>query len=144
MNQNVIEIHSDSEYQQLYALCLQNNNILVCDYSASWCRPCQQIAPFYQQLADLSKTDEETSNLFVFAKIDVDECPTTAAHYKVKAMPTFMVLYGGQQLQSMKGANKDGLRAMVEQAHLDWRAAQKTVAVQPQENNQEGQMIETA
>jgi hypothetical protein len=52
---------------------------------------CQAIAPAFVALAAAHPEA-------VYAKVDVDTCPDTAALCRVKAMPTFVVLAGGKEV----------------------------------------------
>lgn len=47
------------------------------------CGPCQRIAPFFEELS-------RRYPRAVFLKVDVDQCPETAASNGVTAMPTFI------------------------------------------------------
>lgn len=74
--------------------------------SASWCRPCKDIAPFYQQL----------SNNFAalwFGQFDVDQAADVASLYNVQAMPTFLLIQQGQVLQVLKGPSRNELQRAV-------------------------------
>jgi len=65
----------------------------VADFTASWCGPCQTIAPSYEALA--KKADAKGA---VFVKVDVDANADTAAKYGINAMPTFVFFKGGKPL----------------------------------------------
>jgi len=58
---------------------------VIVDFTATWCGPCQRIAPIYEQLA------AEFSSSCVFIKVDVDENQETAAACGVQAMPTVRI-----------------------------------------------------
>lgn len=122
----VLKIHSDDHWQEVFENCVQEQKILVTDFGATWCGPCRRIYPHYAKLCELSATDEETRSLFVFTKVDIDECNKTAALNGVQAVPTFTVHYRGQLMRSTRGASEEGLRAMIEECHLDWRNIQDT------------------
>ena len=51
-----------------------------------------------------------------FAKIDVDTVPQVAEKFKIRAMPTFMLLKNGEKVEELLGANPPGLKALVEKA----------------------------
>ncbi|KAF8684528.1 Thioredoxin protein [Rhizoctonia solani] len=54
------------------------------------CGPCHMIAPTYETLAG------ENENIKFF-KVDVDNVPDVAQHYKITAMPTFVILKDGEK-----------------------------------------------
>jgi thioredoxin len=72
---------------------------VVIDCTATWCGPCQQIAPQF------TKWESENPDL-AFAKVDVDEAEELAAALKVEAMPTFIFFKNGQEVSRIQGANK--------------------------------------
>jgi thioredoxin 1 len=47
------------------------SKLVVVDFTASWCGPCQQIAPVFKELAQENKD-------VVFLKVDVDENKVSA------------------------------------------------------------------
>jgi len=75
------------------------------DFTATWCGPCQQIAPVYHELSE----SDAFSNV-VFLKVDVDQNPATAAKYDVKAMPTFVFIKRGVVVSTLRGANPEMLK----------------------------------
>ena len=81
---------------------------LVYLFSATWCGPCNMIAPFYKQLS-LKYPDA------MFLKIDVDKCPGTAAANNVSAMPTFVFFRTRVELERIRGADKGQLENKVKQ-----------------------------
>ena len=83
------------------------DKLVVVALTATWCGPCQRIAPLFQQLAD------ENQNV-VFVKVDVDENEETAAAYGISAMPTFIFIKNKQKLETMQGANVDMLKSLVQ------------------------------
>jgi thiol-disulfide isomerase/thioredoxin len=75
--------------------CVQNKLIVV-DWSATWCGPCKQIAPLYEQLSEQHKanalrllwpcrflTSIALQNA-IFLKVDVDELQNAAAEAGVQ------------------------------------------------------------
>merc|ERR1712230_83825 len=58
------------------------DKLVVVDFTATWCGPCQRIAPVFAKLA------EEMPDV-VFVKVDVDENDETASACGIQSMPTF-------------------------------------------------------
>ena len=62
------------------------------------CGPCRAIAPQFDKLSQ--------SYNGAFAKVDVDEADDVAGFYKVRAMPTFIILdKHGNEVVRFSGAN---------------------------------------
>jgi len=101
---SVIELSDDSEFMEFLAECGQK--LVVVDFTASWCGPCQTIAPFFKQLST------QYPNA-VFLKVDVDKCPGTAAANQVSSMPSFLFFRNSVVLDKIRGANKPELENKV-------------------------------
>ena len=84
-----------------------SNDVVLVDFYADWCGPCQMLAPV---LADLAvETDA------VIAKVDVDAHPDLAAAYSVRGVPTLVLYAEGEQVEQHVGAlPADRLRDLVE------------------------------
>lgn len=83
------------------------NKLVVVDYTASWCGPCQYIAPLF---ADMS----EEFNDCVFIKVDVDEFADISGEAGVSCMPTFHLMRKGDIVEKLEGANVDSLRKLID------------------------------
>ncbi|CAE6345318.1 unnamed protein product [Rhizoctonia solani] len=82
------------------------SQLVVIDFHATWCGPCHQIAPRYEHLA---KTNPQVH----FLKCDVDAAQDVARHYKVSAMPTFIFLKNGKQVDMVRGADPRSLESSI-------------------------------
>jgi len=71
--------------------------LLVVDCWAAWCAPCRAIAPIVDELA------KEFSGKVVFGKLNVDENPETTQKFGVMAIPTLLVMKGGQEVDRVVG-----------------------------------------
>jgi thioredoxin 1 len=89
----VIHVTSVAQYDDI----VKKPQLIVIDFTASWCGPCQMVAPMYTALA------AEHPGV-VFLKVDVDELPVVAQRMKVRAMPTFEITWGPQSITRLVGA----------------------------------------
>ncbi|WOK97134.1 hypothetical protein Cni_G05842 [Canna indica] len=102
----VTAVHSSGEWTQYWQSHSQTNKLMVIDFSATWCGPCRFMEPAFRAMAD-QYTEA------VFLKIDVDELPDVSRQWKVQAMPTFVLVRGGQEVGRIVGARKDELEKQI-------------------------------
>ena len=93
------------DFQQVCAE--KDSSVVVVDFTASWCGPCQQIAPLYQQLAEMYR------GRAIFCKVDVDESRQLASMAGVRSMPTFKIYRNGREIQTIQGANGPALQEAI-------------------------------
>ncbi|XP_028660617.1 thioredoxin-like [Erpetoichthys calabaricus] len=96
----VREIKNMTEFQN--ELKNATDKLVVIDFSATWCGPCRQIAPFYDSLPGQYPD-------VVFLKVDVDEAEDVAQNCEISAMPTFVFFRNGSKVDSFSGANSENL-----------------------------------
>lgn len=101
-----------------------NNNIVIVDFWAPWCGPCQSFAPLYEELS------EQHSDI-VFAKVNTEDQQQLAAQFQIRSIPTLtvfreqIILYQEagalpkqaleQLIQQVKDVNMDEVRQSIEQ-----------------------------
>ena len=102
----VTEITSKKEFDALLA-STPSKRLIVVDFFASWCGPCQQIAPKYSDMAAAIPHAK-------FIKVDVDKCKELSQQYGVQSMPTFKMIRNGKEVDDMKGADENALREKIE------------------------------
>ena len=93
---------------QLNAL-IQSEQKVIIDFYAQWCGPCKMIAPFFEELAAKNPAIK-------FVKVDVDQAGDICRKYKIRAMPTFILIKNGEVASSFTGAAKEQLQQMVASA----------------------------
>ncbi|KAM0955123.1 hypothetical protein ACFX2A_024045 [Malus domestica] len=103
----VTSFHSSARWQLHLNSHKESSQLLVIDFSASWCGPCRFIEPAIHAMA-AKFTDVQ------FAKIDVDELSEVAQEFGVQGMPTFVLLKKGKEVDRVIGAKKDELEKKVE------------------------------
>jgi thioredoxin len=70
---------------------------VLVDAWAPWCAPCRMIAPVIDQLA------AEMAGRVRVAKLNVDENPATAARFRLRSIPTLLILSGGREVDRIVG-----------------------------------------
>lgn len=60
------------------------NDFVIVDYWASWCGPCQNFAPIYEEASEKHPD-------IVFAKVNTEEQQELAAHFQIRSIPTLMI-----------------------------------------------------
>ncbi|KAH7384326.1 thioredoxin [Phaeosphaeria sp. MPI-PUGE-AT-0046c] len=103
---------------------LNAHTYLIADFYATWCPPCKQIAPIYNQLS----TTHTSAGKFAFVKVNVDEQRELAGQYGVTAMPTFLVFKDGKQVDEIRGADVRRLKSVVEGVGAEVKKAEQQAA----------------
>lgn len=67
------------------------------DFSATWCGPCQKVAPIIEAIANENPD-------FLVGTVDVDMQPGLAARFQVRSIPTVILLKDGQVVKQFVGA----------------------------------------
>jgi len=88
------------------ALADEGDKLVVVDFTASWCGPCQRIAPVFAKLA------EEMPDV-VFVKVDVDENEEVASDCGISAMPTFQFYKSGAKVHEFSGASEGKIKEAI-------------------------------
>ncbi|MCD2200853.1 thioredoxin [Halobacterium sp. KA-4] len=84
-----------------------DNDVVLADFYADWCGPCQMLEPVVETLAE--ETDAAV------AKIDVDENQPLASAYGVRGVPTLVLFADGEQAEEVVGLQgEDQLRTLIE------------------------------
>jgi len=65
---------------------ITNNDIVIVDFWATWCGPCQSFAPIYETVSDMPENSD-----IVFAKINTEEEQDLSAHFQIRSIPTLMI-----------------------------------------------------
>ena len=77
-------------------LVMKSEKTVLLDFYADWCGPCKMLAPVLESLAD-ENTD------IVVGKINVDDNPGLASSFRVSAIPTLVVMQGGEAKAKQMG-----------------------------------------
>ncbi|HAX72870.1 MAG TPA: thioredoxin [Firmicutes bacterium] len=74
-----------------------DSGVVLVDFYADWCGPCKMIAPLLDELA------VEYDGKAKIVKVNVDECPVTAASYKIMSIPTLLLIKDGTVVEQVVG-----------------------------------------
>ena len=85
---------------------LKKDGLTVVDFTATWCPPCQAIAPKFVELAGVETTVH-------FVKVYVDANAETAQTRGISCMPTFQFYKGGEKVAELQGANIEKVKELV-------------------------------
>ncbi|GMH15332.1 hypothetical protein Nepgr_017173 [Nepenthes gracilis] len=103
----VLAFHSAAQWKAYFEASKQSNKMIVIDFTATWCRPCRYMDPSVDEFA-AKYSDVE------FIKIDVDELMNVAGEFGIHAMPTFLLIKNGKEIDKVVGAKKQELQAKIE------------------------------
>jgi thioredoxin 1 len=74
------------------------NGLVLVDFWAVWCGPCQMIAPIVEELAI------EYDGKLKVVKLNTDENPDIAGKYGIMSIPTLLFFRNGQLIEKVVGA----------------------------------------
>jgi thioredoxin len=72
--------------------------LVLVDFWAVWCGPCQMVAPIVDELAT------EYNGKLKVMKLNTDENPDIAGRYGIMSIPTLLFFKGGQPVEKVVGA----------------------------------------
>lgn len=103
----VTELNSDSFTQKVFDMNSEDLVFLgdkpaIVDFTASWCGPCQRIAPILEELA------KEYEGQIVIYKVDVDKEKGLAQAFNVSSIPAVLYIpLNGEPVMTIGARGKD-------------------------------------
>lgn len=70
---------------------------VLVDFYATWCGPCQMMAPILEQV------NTQMNDRLMVVKIDTDNYPDLATNYQIHALPTLVLFKNGQPVERIEG-----------------------------------------
>ena len=63
---------------------IDDNDIVIVDFWASWCGPCKQFAPVFEAASEVHAD-------IVFGKVNTEEQQELAGDFQIRSIPTLMI-----------------------------------------------------
>ena len=76
----------------------QTDALVMVDFWAVWCGPCQMVAPIVEELA------KEYEGKLKVMKLNTDEVPEIAGKFQIMSIPTILFFKKGQPVEKIVGA----------------------------------------
>ncbi|WP_148687732.1 thioredoxin [Candidatus Nitrosocosmicus hydrocola] len=88
---------------------ISENKIVLVDFWATWCGPCQFMLPIFDKLS------KKYSEKVRFGRLNVDDNQSIAMRLEVYAIPTFVIFVNGNAIDRAVGAvGEKGLEALLQ------------------------------
>jgi thioredoxin 1 len=89
---------------------VQSDMPVIIDFSASWCGPCQMMAPVFEELS------AEYEGKLTFLTLSTEENPRVAQQFNVRGIPCLIVINKGQEVDRIVGfAPKEQLKQKIDE-----------------------------
>jgi thioredoxin 1 len=98
MSDTVKSVTTDSFDEEV----VKSQGLVMVDFWATWCGPCNIVAPVVEELA------KEYEGKVTFAKLNTDENPDIASRYSIRGIPTLMFFKDGKVMDQVVGAVPKG------------------------------------
>lgn len=77
---------------------IESTELLVVDFTATWCGPCRMVAPMMERLAT------ENCDRAKVVKLDVDQHREAAKDLQVRSLPTVLLFKAGKEVERLIGS----------------------------------------
>ncbi len=103
----MLEVNVNKE--NFEAEVLSSDKLVIVDFWATWCGPCQMLAPV------LAKVAEERKDSVKVCKVNVDEAQDLAMEYGIMNIPTLIMFKNGEKVKTSVGFfSKSELEKMID------------------------------
>lgn len=89
--------------QDQFIKTVEDNNIVVIDFFADWCGPCQTLLPTVHKLA------EELKDEVTIKKVNVDTNRELSTAFNVKSIPMLVYFKDGKEIARHNGLISEGM-----------------------------------
>lgn len=89
--------------QDQFIETVESNEVVVVDFYADWCGPCQTLLPTVHKLA------EELQDDVTIKKVNVDTNRELSAAFNVRSIPTLVYFKNGKEIARHNGLISEGM-----------------------------------
>ncbi len=95
---------TDESFREIY----QENDIVVLDFWAAWCGPCQNFIPIFEKVA-------ESYPCIIFGKVDTENTQKLPQYFGIRSIPTVIIIREQLEVYRGPGLSEKDLRNLVDQ-----------------------------
>ena len=96
---------TDDNYNEYFS----QDRLIVIDFWATWCGPCQRLAPIIAQIAD------EYDGKVIVGKYNAENNEELLERLGIRNIPTILVIKGGESVERITGAvNAAKIRELID------------------------------
>ncbi|WP_435349429.1 thioredoxin [Haloarchaeobius sp. HRN-SO-5] len=100
-----VHVESETHLDELVA----DHDVVLVDFYADWCGPCQMLEPVVEQVA--------TETSAAVAKVDIDELQMLAQQQGIRGVPTLLLYADGELADRMVGVQEKSALVNKVEAH---------------------------
>jgi len=91
------------------------DNVVLVDFYADWCRPCQMLSPILCQLTEDKSVKTGSASSLQLVTVDTDQQFALAQKYQIRSLPTVIAFKEGKLVDKFIGAlNEAGVREFLQ------------------------------
>jgi thioredoxin 1 len=94
----VVELNESNFEQEV----INSDKPVLVDFWASWCMPCQKLAPIIEEVS------KEYNDKVKFAKVNVEKVQSVPQRYGIRSIPTLLLFKSGQVVIQLIGLQPKG------------------------------------